>query len=129
MADDVATDTSSGEVPPAVAAAVPGYLQLTQVRAPLEDADVALTTTDEYGRLPIVVLPKNTLRIQNGLVGAGLVTAIGGLILDLELPFRGGAIGLSALLVILGIFRAFIVPVPEGSQAVLLKRGRFHKTL
>ncbi|MFL5755313.1 MAG: SPFH domain-containing protein [Chloroflexota bacterium] len=129
MADDLATDTGSADVPAAVAAAVPGHLQLTQVRVPLEDADVALTTTDEYGRLPIVVLPKNTLRIQNGLVGAGFVTAIASLIIDLELPFRGGGLGLSALFVILGIFRAFIVPVPEGSQAVLLKRGRFHKTL
>src|SRR4051795_7665368 len=129
MADDLATDTGSADVPAAVAAAVPGHLQLTQVRVPLEDADVALTTTDEYGRLPIVVLPKNTLRIQNGLVGAGFVTAIASLIIDMELPFRGGGLGLSALLVILGIFRAFIVPVPEGSQAVLLKRGRFHKTL
>lgn len=113
----------------ASAAAPVTGIQLTQVRVPLDDAAEALSTQDEAGRLPIVVLPKQAYRIRNGFVGLGLLLIIGGLLFDVTLPLRGGSFAAGALLVVLGVFRAFMVPVPEGSRAVLLRRGRFHKTL
>jgi regulator of protease activity HflC (stomatin/prohibitin superfamily) len=104
-------------------------LQLTQVRVPLDEAAEALSTPDELGRLPIIVLPRHASRIRNELVIAGLVVAVVGVLFDIGLALRGTAIGVGALLVILGVFRSFVVPVPEGSQAVLLRRGRFDRTL
>jgi regulator of protease activity HflC (stomatin/prohibitin superfamily) len=104
-------------------------IQLTQVRVPLQDAAEALSTPDSSGRLPIVVLPKHALRIRNELVIAGIIAIVAGFIIDTELAFRGGAIGLGGALIVLGVFRSFMVPVPEGSKAVLLKGGRFFKTL
>src|SRR6187200_1263862 len=125
----MATDTSQPEVD-AQGVPVPVVgIQLTQVRVPLDEAPEALSTQDEAGRLPIVVLPKQAYRIRNGFVGAGLLLVLGGLVFDVTLPLRGGTLAAGALLIILGVFRAFMVPVPEGSRAVLLRRGRFHKTL
>ena len=124
----MATETTQGEVDAQGAAPV-ATIQLTQVRVPLDDAAEALSAQDEAGRLPIVVLPKHAQRIRNSLVGAGLLLALGSLIFDVTLPLRGGSLAAGALLVILGVFRAFIVPVPEGSRAVLLRRGRFDRTL
>ena len=125
----MATDTSQTESDAQPVAAPVVAIQLTQVRVPLDDAAEALSTQDEAGRLPIVVLPKQAYRIRNGFVGAGLLLILGGLLFDVTLPLRGGSFAAGALLVILGTFRAFMVPVPEGSRAVLLRRGRFLKTL
>src|SRR6478752_528516 len=133
MADDIPAETAA----PATGA-VPGEpgvgtasleIQLTQVRVPLQDAAEALSTADAAGRLPIIVLPQQALRIRNELVIGGVIVAVLGLVLDLQLAFRGGALGIGALLIVLGVFQSFVVPVPEGSQAVLLRRGRFDRTL
>jgi regulator of protease activity HflC (stomatin/prohibitin superfamily) len=134
MADDLPPDAGTTALPPAAAAAaVAGSpamsIQLTQVRVPLEDAADALSTPDQQGRLPIVILPRHALRIRNELVIAGLVVLVIGFLLDLTLAARGGALALAGLLIVLGIFQSFRVPVPEGSQAVLLRGGRFAKTL
>src|SRR6476469_685841 len=133
MADDIPAETAapaSGAVPgePGVGAASL-EIQLTQVRVPLQDASEALSTADAAGRLPIIVLPQQALRIRNELVIGGVIVAVLGLVLDLQLAFRGGALGIGALLIVLGVFQSFVVPVPEGSQAVLLRRGRFDRTL
>jgi regulator of protease activity HflC (stomatin/prohibitin superfamily) len=130
MVDDLSSAPVTAGVPtgltPAPAAMA---IQLTQVRVPLVDAAGALATADEAGRLPIVVLPEHALRIRNELVIAGLVALVIGLLLDLELPARGGLLALGVLLIILGVFQSFRVPVPEGSKAVLLRGGKFQKTL
>src|SRR5262245_60680458 len=102
--------------------------QLTQVRAPLEDVAAAFSTADESGRYPVVVIPQQTARISNGLVIAGVILLAIALFIDIDLALRASVVALGVALVILGVFRSFIVPVPMGSQAVLLRRGRFHKT-
>src|SRR4051794_39774109 len=134
MADDLPAEAGpspspypAGAAPVAVTSAL--SIQLTQVRVPLEDAADALSTPDPAGRLPIVILPRHALRIRNDLVIAGLVVLVIGLILDLTVPARGGFVGLAGLLIVLGVFRSFRVPVPEGSRAVLLQGGRFQRTL
>ena len=125
----MATDTSQTDTTAEAAAAPVATIQLTQVRVPLDEAAEALSTPDEAGRLPIVVLPKQAYRIRNGLVGAGVLLILGSLLFDVTLPLRGGSLAAGGVLVVLGVFRAFMVPVPEGSRAVLLRRGRFHRTL
>ena len=42
---------------------------------------------------------------------------------------RGGLIGVGALLVFLGVFQSFMVAVPEGARALLLKSGRYWRTV
>jgi regulator of protease activity HflC (stomatin/prohibitin superfamily) len=134
MADDRPADAGTTAIPPAAAAALVAgspalSIQLTQVRVPLDEAADALATPDQLGRLPIVILPRHALRIRNELVIAGLLVLVVGFLLDLTLAVRGGAIAIGVLLIILGIFQSFRVPVPEGSQAVLLRGGRFQRTL
>ena len=111
----MATDTSQTDTTAEASAAPVATIQLTQVRVPLDEAAEALSTPDEAGRLPIVVLPKQAYRIRNGLVGAGVLLILGSLLFDVTLPLRGGSLAAGAVLVVLGVFRAFMVPVPEGT--------------
>jgi regulator of protease activity HflC (stomatin/prohibitin superfamily) len=125
----MATETAQSETQAQAVPAPTMAIQLTQVRVPLDDAAEALSTQDEAGRLPIVVLPRQAYRIRNGFVIAGVIAFLGGFVVDVTLPLRGGSLAVGVLLILLGIFRAFMVPVPEGSRAVLLRRGRFDRTL
>jgi regulator of protease activity HflC (stomatin/prohibitin superfamily) len=128
MADDLPPPATADAAPmPGMAPVL--AIQLTQVRVPLQDAAEALSTPDSSGRLPIVVLPKHALRIRNELVIAGIIAVVVGFVFDIALAARGAAVGLGGVLIVLGVFRSFMVPVPEGSKAVLLKGGRFNKTL
>jgi regulator of protease activity HflC (stomatin/prohibitin superfamily) len=122
LADPTAHLPSAG-APPAAAA------QLTQLRVPLEDAAEVLATPDASGRLPIVLLPAHALRIRNGPVIAGTIAVLVGLVVDITLPARGGLVALGGLLIVLGLIGSFIVPVPEGAQAVMLRSGRYSKTI
>lgn len=106
-----------------------GFAQLTQVRVPLDAAGEAFSVPDASGRLPIVVLPKQPFRIRNELVIGGVVMVVVGLLLDLQLVVRGGLVALGALAIFLGVFQSFIVAVPEGARALLLKAGRYSRTV
>jgi regulator of protease activity HflC (stomatin/prohibitin superfamily) len=120
------TLSAADATPPDTAAP---YVQLTQTRVPLDEAGVAFGVPDANGRLPIVILPSAPYRIRNSLVIAGVIALIVGLILDLEFAARGGLLVGGGLLIVLGVFRAFLVPVPEGSKAILLRRGRIDRTI
>jgi len=126
MADDPTTQT---EPMAGVASTVVVDAQLTQARVPLDRAGEAFASPDANGRLPIVVLPDQPFRIRNEFVIAGVILVVVGLLLDLELPLRGGAVVLGALSVFLGVFQSFIVAVPEGAQALLLRSGRYSRTV
>jgi len=126
MADDVVADSAALD---ATASPSPLANQLTQVRVPLSDTAEALSTPDSAGRLPIIVLPEHALRIRNEFVVAGLIAIVVGLFLDLDLGPRTGLFAIGGLLIVLGVFRSFRVPVPEGSRAILLKGGKFSRTL
>jgi regulator of protease activity HflC (stomatin/prohibitin superfamily) len=115
--------------PTTTIAATAPYIQLTQARVPLDDAADAFGVPDASGRLPIVILPSAPYRIRNSLVIGGLILAVIGLIFNLELALRGGMVIAGILLVFLGVFQSFIVKVPEGSKAILLKRGRIDRTI
>jgi hypothetical protein len=100
-------------------------MQLTQVRAPLEDAAQVLTTTDAEGRQPIVLVPLRASRIRMDIVFVGLILLAVAMLADIAPALRaaGGLLGVA--LIVVGVMRALFVSVPEGAQAVLLQRGRF----
>ena len=127
MADDPRVDPTY----PADAASAPtsAFQQLTQTRVALDDAGQAFASPDVNGRLPIVVLPSQPLRIRNEFVIGGVIALVVGFLLDLELALRGGLVAVGALSIFLGVFQSFIVAVPEGARAVLLKSGRYHRTV
>jgi len=130
MADETSTNVPAAALVAAAAVAPPAsYQQLTQSRVPLEDADAAFATPDLAGRLPIVILPDQPLRIRNELVIGGVLAIFAGILLSIDLFVRGGIIVVGVVLVFLGVFQAFIVVVPEGSRAILLRGGKFLKTI
>lgn len=127
MADDPMTATTPSET---VASGAPSsYLQLTQARVPLDDAGEAFTVPDAAGRLPIVVLPEQPFRIRNEFVIAGVIAVVVGIVFQLELAVRGGLIGIGIVAIFLGVFQSFVVAVPEGARALLLKAGRYERTV
>jgi regulator of protease activity HflC (stomatin/prohibitin superfamily) len=129
MADDPATQG----LPPTDASGAPAPSpippQLTQARVPIDETAEALATPDAAGNFPIVVLPKQVLRIRNEFVIGGIIAVVVGAFLDVDFAIKGGLAVFGLILVVLGIFRSFRVPVPEGSQAILLRAGRFQRTL
>src|SRR5512136_1817922 len=108
------------------------YTQLTQVRVPLDEAGEAFATRDASGRIPIVLIPKQLNRIRNGPVIAGMVVLLGAILIHLlynqpvMIPI---GIVLAILLIVVGVYRSFIVRVPEGANAMLAKGGRYTKTI
>lgn len=133
MADETTAAPASTEapssMPPAQVAGAPAYVQLTQAWVPLDDAGEAFSVPDENGRLPIVILPKQPFRIRNEFVLGGVVVIVVGFLLDLDLAYRTGLIVIGLLSIFLGVFRSFLVHVPEGSRAILLKGGRLWKSI
>ena len=109
------------------------YSQLTQTRVPLDDAADAFATKDASGRIPIVVIPQQLNRIRNELVGLALLVLIGGIVLGIWLNNAATIISVSvvlaAVLLILGIYRSFMVRIPEGVNGLLVKGGRYTKTI
>ncbi len=105
------------------------YVQLTQVRVPLDEAADAFSTPDAAGRLPIVLLTGERSRIRNEFVLAGLVVLAIGVLFDIELQYRATFTGVAAVLIFLGIFRSLMVRVPESAVALLLQRGKFTKSI
>ena len=102
----------------------PSYVQLTQQRVRLGRAAEAFATPDDAGRYPIIVLVKSGGRFQvqvlliAGAVAAaavalpvGPVLTIAGLVLAVGLLIGGSA-------------RAVLVPVPEGTQAIMVQAGK-----
>jgi len=106
--------------------------QLTQVRVPLEDAAFAFSQRDETGRLPIIVLPRRVSRIQVALILYAAIILAAALLLD-EPVDNAWLLPLSILvaivLVVLAVFRSFIVQIPEGANGLLARGGRYIRTI
>ena len=108
------------------------FVQLTQKQVPLEDAGAAFMEKDENGRTPIIIVPKHLNRIRNDLVIIAVLFLAGAVViqnvmLNLALASFVGLIGV--ILLILGVYRSFIVRVPEGANALLMRGGRYTKTV
>ena len=105
--------------------------QLTQARVPLEDAGDALLTRDATGRIPIVVVPQRMSRTNRELVIAAAVVAVGAYVLyrlAIE-PMWLLGLPLAVVLLVVAVLPAFRVRVPEGASALLLRGGKYYKTL
>ena len=106
--------------------------QLTQARVPLEEAGDALMARDASGRIPIVVVPKRSSRVNPWLVLIGVGVIVAGIVATSAADtamWVGIAIPAGVILIVLGIYQAFRVMVPEGANALVLKGGRYFKTL
>ncbi len=110
----------------------PDYTQLTQSRVPLEMAADAFATRDANGRIPIIIVPQQMNRIRNELVIVALLLFAGSFAVNF---FEGGialvslTILLGVLCLILGIYRSFIVRIPEGANALVIRGGRYVRTI
>src|SRR3954451_8301880 len=87
-------------------------LQLTQARAPLDEAGEVLGTVDAAGKQPIVVVPVHASRIRNELVIAGLALLGAAYFVDVATQLRAALAVLAVVLLVLGFVRALLVPVP-----------------
>ena len=107
-----------------VPVATPTYIQLTQVRVPLRRAAEALTTPDELGRYPIVVVIKQGGRFSiEVLLAAGAVAAVAVALPVGPILTIAGLVAAVAL-VVGGSSRAVLVPIPEGTKGILTQAGR-----
>ena len=108
------------------------YTQLTQIKVPLVEAAEAFSLRDESGRIPIIIVPQHLNRIRNDLILLSVVILaagiIGGIFLNSQLLISL-AIPLFVVLLILGVYRSFIVRVPEGANALLTRGGRYTRTI
>jgi regulator of protease activity HflC (stomatin/prohibitin superfamily) len=108
------------------------YSQVTQIRVPLDEAAYAFTVRDPSGRIPVVVVPSRPSRIRNEFVGLGalvLVVAIGEIVFFKTARLLPWAIPLSLLLLALGVYRSFMVRIPEGVDGLLTRGGRYVRTI
>ncbi|HET9223214.1 MAG TPA: SPFH domain-containing protein [Roseiflexaceae bacterium] len=106
--------------------------QLTQVRVPLDDAAIAFSTRDASGRTPIVVQTERQNRVRNDFMLAAVIVLVAGFVagnlLDsISLPAL--SVPLAIVLAVLGVWRSFYIIVPEGASALLLKGGKYSKTI
>ncbi|MFM8320238.1 MAG: SPFH domain-containing protein [Chloroflexota bacterium] len=118
--------TAGGEPP------IAAYSQLYQARVPLDEAGDAFNTRDASGRIPIVVIPKRLSRIQGEVViTAGLVFAAGLLAQywTTQWMWVTFSLPIAIILLILGVYRSFIVRIPEGVNALLTRGGRYYRTI
>lgn len=123
------TESAPPPAPPPAPAAAAYTVQLTQVRVPIADAADAFAIPDASGRFPIVVLTGERSRIRNEFVIAGAVLIVVALIFDLNIAVRGGLMAVAVAALFIGVFQSFVVHIPEGSQALALRRGRFDRVL
>lgn len=125
MVDSLALQNGTGTVEPGLGNVGTG--QLVQLRIPLDQAADAFSQPDSQGRTPIVIVPVTPSRVQTELLIIGAVaTAIGFLVMSVfgrmdiaVLLYLAGIV-----LVVVAVWRAFWLLVPEGSTALLTKGGR-----
>src|SRR4051795_5368260 len=104
-----------------------GTGQLVQLRVPLDQAADAFAQPDLQGRTPIVVMPLTPSRVQRELLVTGVAAvAVGLLVMTLfGLPSLAPWLIIAGLVVIVvAVWQAFWLTVPEGTTALLTKGGR-----
>ncbi len=106
--------------------------QLTQLHVPLDQAMTAFTTRGASGSIPIVVVPERQFGVRVELLGLGILVLGGGIYLStiLNNPLLWSLLSVAGLLMILlGIYRAIRVFIPEGVNALIARGGRYTGTL
>ncbi|MCB0191187.1 MAG: hypothetical protein KDJ65_04515 [Anaerolineae bacterium] len=106
--------------------------QLTQLHVPLDEAMTAFTTRSANGTIPIVVVPEKQLGVRMELLALGVVVLVAGIYFGswLNIPLL---VTLSVLagpvIILLGLYRAIRVRIPEGVNALVARGGRYTGTL
>lgn len=101
--------------------------QLTQARVPLEEAGDALMTRDASGRIPIVIVPKRSGRVNLALLLVGVAVIVGGILLTASESnglWTVGGLLLGIIVIALGVFQSFRVMAPEGGECAPAARGQ-----
>jgi regulator of protease activity HflC (stomatin/prohibitin superfamily) len=109
-----------------------GYAQLTQVRVPLQNAADAFTQRDASGRIPIVIVPERLNRVRNEFIAAGLVIILAGVVAGVALEnvaFLPVGLLAGLGLLVMGVYRSFMVRIPEGVNGLLIRGGRYQRTI
>jgi regulator of protease activity HflC (stomatin/prohibitin superfamily) len=107
--------------------ASPTYVQLTQTRVPLRRAAEALTTPDDLGRYPIIVVIRQGGRFQVEIILAAVAVAAVAIALPLGPILTVGGLIAAVALVIGGSSRAVLVPIPEGTKGIMTQAGRLFR--
>lgn len=114
------------------------YTQSVLMKVPLQSAADAFATRDAWGRLPIILLPGRTSSHQRGyfllaVTGTGIATAAASVlyVFGVFAAWRVTALALSIafLLTIPVVWTTFIVRIPEGASGLLLRRGKYLRTI
>jgi regulator of protease activity HflC (stomatin/prohibitin superfamily) len=105
-----------------------GTGQLVQLRIPLDQAADAFSQPDAQGRTPIVVVPVTPSRVQTELLLVGVAAlGVGVLLLTVfSLPqLAPWLIGAGLVLIVVAVWRAFWLQVPQGTTALLMQGGSY----
>jgi regulator of protease activity HflC (stomatin/prohibitin superfamily) len=108
------------------------YSQLTQARVPLAEAGDAFAMRDASGKIPIILVPTQRNRVRNELVLTAVLIIVGGITLGFlvqQSALISLAVLVGLLMLILGVYRAFFVRIPEGSKALLTRGGQYVRTI
>ena len=106
----------------------PSYVQLTQQRVRLGRVAEAFTTPDDAGRYPIIVLVKSGGRFQAEVILVAAAVAVAAVLLPVGPLLTVGGLVLAVALLVGGSARAVLLPIPEGTNAILVQAGRYFKT-
>ena len=105
------------------------YIQITEVEAgPLVAAD-ALERRDIYGRVPVMVRVRRQPPINPVLILIAIGLGASGLLLPLFLALRAVIILAAVVMVLVGLISRLFIRVPAGSVALVMKAGRYERTL
>ena len=106
--------------------------QLSQAQVPLDRAAQVFASKDETGRTPIVVMTERRAHIPAILLILALV-ALGTGIIGSQLPNADYLLPIAVVvavgLVAFGIYRSFHVRIPEGTNALLARAGKYTGTI
>ena len=87
---------------------------------------------DASGRIPIVVVPKRSGRVNPWLALTGIAAIVAGIAATAAADtalWAGLGVPVGIALIVLGFIGAFRIMVPEGANALLLRGGKYYKTL
>lgn len=105
------------------------YIQITEVEAgPLQAGD-ALERRDIYGRVPVMVRVRRQPPINPTLILVAIGLGASGLLLPLFLALQAIIIVAAVALLIVGVISRLFIRVPSGSVALVMKAGRYDRTL
>ena len=112
---------------------LPASSQLIEVQGDLAEAAELFVRADANGRTPIVISPKTESRLFNWMVISAPIVVVLGLLIGPQTSRVGLVVIVSILLglglLVAGLMSAFAVAVPEGVYAMVVRRGKYRRTI